>query len=61
MSSRREGAHHVLMADLVFETRKPKPMLGKEVKIEIFLNKMFYLEAVSLKLLRGSNGEIKDK
>lgn len=49
------------MADLVFETRKPKPMLGKEVKIEIFLNKMFYLEAVSLKLLRGSNGEIKDK
>lgn len=61
MSSRREGAHRVLMADLVCETRKPKPLLGKEVNIEISLNKMFYLEDVSLKLLRGSNGEIKDK
>lgn len=61
MRSQREGNPPCPHGGPCFETRKPKPMVGKEIKIENSLNKMLQLEDMALKLLRDSNGEIKDK
>lgn len=41
MRSQGRGTRHFLMLDLVFENTKSKPMLGKEIKIKKFQNKVF--------------------